>query len=743
VTTTNPAPAVPGLGPHAGSDLRARRRKAADRAATWIVSAGGVGIILVILGILAFIVHEVWPLMRPSRAWEEAAIEHPGLVPLAVAADDHGTLLAALGTDGALWTFRRDGGAAPERTLLVPSAGPPVLGWASPGRAEGGFLTAKGQAVALELAFRTSFSERGRQVEIREPRPVVVDLELPGPAVLATGRVGEGGGAVIAAALADGRIHVVSLVVRENAFTGETGTESTRSLLEAPGPISALLLDQEARRLYAAVGSRVCEWEIGGAADPGSGAVGSAAITALSLLKGDVSLLVGREDGSVEVHIHASPDAGPRRLVKIREFPRRPAPILRLEPSRRDKGFIAADAAGGLGLYHSTSSRVLWEGSLPGPPPLLLGAWPRGDGIDLAGPGRTRVLRVENPHPEASLSAFFARVWYEDHDRPAHVWQSSSGHDEYEPKLGMVPLLFGTLKGTVFSLLLAIPAGVLAAIFTSQFLHPRLRRTVKPAVEIMASLPSVVLGFVAGLWLAPRVERVLPGILLLLLVAPIAVIAAGVVFRRLPLAIKARLPDWAEVAVYGGALVAAGILSISLSPVLAEQVFGGDHRRWLQEALGLRYDQRNALVVSLAMGFAVIPIIFTISEDALSNVPRGLTLGSVALGADAWTTVRRVVLPTASPGIFSAIMVGFGRAVGETMIVLMATGNTPILEWNPFNGFRTLSANIAQEIPEAAVGSTLYRTLFLAALLLFAVNFTVNTVAETVRQRLMRRYGSL
>jgi len=143
------------------------------------------------------------------------------------------------------------------------------------------------------------------------------------------------------------------------------------------------------------------------------------------------------------------------------------------------------------------------------------------------------------------------------------------------------------------------------------------------------------------------------------------------------------------------------------------------------------------------MGFAVIPIIFAISEDAFSNVPRNLVSGSLALGANRWQTVTRVVLPTASPGIFSAIMIGFGRAIGETMIVLMATGNTPIMEMNAFNGFRTLSANIAVEIPEAPHRGTLYRTLFLAALLLFVLTFVINTAAELVRQRLRRKYAQL
>jgi phosphate transport system permease protein len=143
------------------------------------------------------------------------------------------------------------------------------------------------------------------------------------------------------------------------------------------------------------------------------------------------------------------------------------------------------------------------------------------------------------------------------------------------------------------------------------------------------------------------------------------------------------------------------------------------------------------------MGFAVIPMIFTISDDAFTNVPKSFTSASLALGASRWQTAVRVIAPTASPGVFSAVMIGFGRAVGETMIVLMATGNTPVLSFSPFNGMRTLSANIAVEIPEAPLGETHYRILFLAAFLLFVLTFVVNTAAEVVRQRLREKYQAV
>jgi phosphate transport system permease protein len=146
------------------------------------------------------------------------------------------------------------------------------------------------------------------------------------------------------------------------------------------------------------------------------------------------------------------------------------------------------------------------------------------------------------------------------------------------------------------------------------------------------------------------------------------------------------------------------------------------------------------LVVGFVMGFAVIPLVFTIAEDALSNVPTSLVSGSLACGASRWQTVWRVVVPTAISGIVSAIMIGFGRAIGETMIVVMATGNTPVMEANPFNGMRTLSANIAVELPEAAVGHTHFRALFLGACCLFFLTFVINTLAEVLRQRLRERY---
>ncbi|MCY1281531.1 Phosphate transport system permease protein PstC 1 [compost metagenome] len=253
----------------------------------------------------------------------------------------------------------------------------------------------------------------------------------------------------------------------------------------------------------------------------------------------------------------------------------------------------------------------------------------------------------------------------------------------------------------------------------------------------------MILGFFAGLFLAPYVEGHLPGIFSLLLLTPIGILLAGFIWSRLPESIRLRVPDGWEAAILLPVVGLTAWFALGMSPLMENWFFDGDMRLWISNDLGITYDQRNALIVGLAMGFAVIPNIFSIAEDAVFSVPRSLTYGSLALGATPWQTMTRVVLLTASPGIFSALMIGLGRAVGETMIVLMATGNTPVMEVNIFEGMRTLAANVAVEMPESEVGGTHYRVLFLSALVLLTFTFVMNTLAELIRQRLRKKYASL
>jgi phosphate transport system permease protein len=292
-------------------------------------------------------------------------------------------------------------------------------------------------------------------------------------------------------------------------------------------------------------------------------------------------------------------------------------------------------------------------------------------------------------------------------------------------------------------MLFAVPIALSAAVYTAYFMTPGLRKKVKPTIELMEALPTVILGFLAGLWLAPLIEDYLPAVFLLLVLLPTSVFVTAFIWYNLPKHIKNHIPETLAPLLLVPALLLAAYLAFMLSPWLEVNFFGGDIRQYITNNLGINFDQRNALVVGIAMGFAVIPTIFSMAEDAIFSVPKHLTSGSLALGATQWQTLIKVVLLTASPGIFSAVMMGLGRAVGETMIVLMATGNTPILDWSIFQGMRTLAANIAVEMPESEVGSSHYRILFLAAFVLFVFTFVFNTAAEFVRQRLREKYSSL
>ena len=740
-----------------------RRRLILDRLARWIVSAGGLAIIVAILGILVFILLEVWPLLRSPQVTVAHRLQVPLEVPGvseggigAVLSDEHRAALAALTTDGRVLTIdpasgkvlKTDDvlGAAPARPTLTEIKTQP----------ESRLLTAAtsdGRVLLVPVAFDISFSDAGKRATATTVGPAeLLAMDPQGRAVRCFAAQADGeGNATVAAEISDGAngtLVIVRRATEENAMTGETTASVTRNETQLPGPLTILYLDAAQKNLYGGtVNGEILQWPL---QDGEPGAVskiltvsaGTSPITAMTTLIGGRSLVVGQQDGSLSVWLQVRQADDSFRLTRVRDFPRHPGAIRALAASPRDKGFLAVDDRR-LGLYYSTSHRTLWEGAAPFSKAASLFYTPKADGALVASGDRIASLDVVNPHPEVSWRTLFGKVWYEGYDHPDYVWQSSGASDDVEPKLSLTPLLAGTLKGTFYSLLLAIPLGVFGAMYASQFMHPAFKRILKPLIEIMASLPSVVLGFLAGLWLAPRLEKTMPSLALMAVVLPLLVLLSGFAWKSLPRAFRNRFPLGSEVFLFVVVLALGIWLCLGLSKPFEQLAFGGNFPSWLLAATGLPFDQRNAVVVGLAMGFAVIPIIFAIAEDAFSNVPGNLVAGSLALGADRWQTVTRVVLPTASPGIFSAIMIGFGRAVGETMIVLMATGNTPIMEWNPFNGFRTLSANIAVEIPEAPHGGTLYRMLFLAGLLLFLITFVINTVAELVRQRLRERYQQL
>ncbi|MGZ9897964.1 ABC transporter permease subunit [Shewanella gaetbuli] len=468
---------------------------------------------------------------------------------------------------------------------------------------------------------------------------------------------------------------------------------------------------------------------------------GTANIKQVDLLAGASSIMVSYDTGVVSQYFQVNSDNG-RLYQLIRQFDDL-APINAMATEFYRKTFAVLSPEGELTLLYTTSQRNLFEEQFDLSNPGLLSFSPRSNALVIEADKQLHLFAVENSHPEVSWSAMWQKVWYEGYPEPKYVWQSTSGSDDFEAKLSLMPLAFGTMKAAFYAMLFAVPLAIAGAIYTAYFMSSKVRNVVKPTIEIMEALPTVILGFLAGLWLAPLIEDHLPGILTLLILLPISILVSAFSWSKLPQKWKLRLPEVYQELMLIPVILFVGWFSFHISPMIEVMFFDGNTRQFITNDLGITFDQRNALVVGIAMGFAVIPTIFSIAEDAIFSVPRHLSNGSLALGATNWQTLTRVVLLTASPGIFSAIMMGLGRAVGETMIVLMATGNTAIMEWSVFEGMRTLAANIAVEMPESAIGSSHYRVLFLAAFVLFVFTFVFNTIAEVVRQRLRDRYSSL
>ena len=464
-------------------------------------------------------------------------------------------------------------------------------------------------------------------------------------------------------------------------------------------------------------------------------------MTAAAPLLGRYSIAIADSDGGIRQWVLLRDDPG-YSLSGIRQFDvGTPAESIIVEPRR--KGFATLDAEGTMKVLYPTSRRIVAKIKTELKPGTVAAISPRSDYLVAeSAVGQIDSFKIHNEHPEISWGTLWAKVWYEGYPEPVYSWQSSSADNDFEPKFSLTPLAFGTLKAAFYALLFAVPIAIMGAIYTAYFMAPSMRALVKPGIEIMAALPTVILGFIGGLWLAPIIEANLSSVLGIFVVLPIGLFVFALLWWFLPERLTKPFAGWYGLLVVP-LIIGMVAASFHVGPWLEDSLFGGNSRTWFRDVMGLDFDQRNALVVGLIMGLAVIPTIFSIAEDAIYGVPRHLSNGSLALGATPWQTLTRVVLLTASPGIFSAFMIGMGRAVGETMIVLMATGNTPLMNFNIFEGMRTFAANIAVELPESEVGSSHYRILFLAALVLFMITFAFNTVAEIVRQRLRLRYGSL
>ncbi len=852
-----------------------------DRFSRLLITICGLGTILAVSTVFLYLFWVVIPLFWSAHVEADTPTAPLPRLPLHVGIDDAQMIGWALAADGTLEIFRLDTGAVLEKKQLFEKGAPTAQSQAiNHDEMRDGLKTsvkqiafgfADGRVRLGKFGFKTTFLEKGQvppsvqELHVGEVAPFrsgmitptsqgqyrleEVEIDLPAaskPLVSSRAAIeridhskGNVGG-VICVLSADGQLILNTVREQTNFATGEIMIRPLRSVTLPYQPPKGL--GKPDHVLLSGLGDQVyLIWKNGmlqridarnqdkpQLAETVSLTENDAEVTALRFLIGKTTLMVGDSHGQVRAWFLAeatealSTDSW--KFVCGHTLQGPAAPVTALAASDRTRLVLAGFANGEGRLSAVTSEKLLatvtTQGGVPVQRVLLA---PRDDAILLISKDAIARWNVDPRHPEITLGALFKKVWYEGRSQPEYVWESSSGDDAFEPKYSLIPLIFGTLKGSFYSLLFGVPLALLAAIYTSEFMHPRAKALIKPTIELMASLPSVVLGFLAGLVFAQFVERVVPTILACFACVPFAFIAGAYLWQVLPEKIGASLARWrfAFICLVLPIGLGGGWL---LGPVFERWLFNGDLRRWLDTGegsgfggwmfllvplsailvslligtrvnpwlrrltrdwprsrvalvdlakmaggmtltLGLAalgssllsemqhvvdprhswymylgpYTQRNALVVGFVMGFAIIPIIYTISEDALSAVPSHLRSASLAAGATPWQTAIRIVIPTAMSGLFSAVMIGLGRAVGETMIVLMATGNTPILEMNIFNGFRTLSANIAVELPEAVKDSTHYRTLYLAALTLLLATFVLNTIAEMVRLRFRRR----
>jgi phosphate transport system permease protein len=841
-----------------------RRIKIADAMAGLVITLGGIGTLAAILGVFVFLLWIVWPLFTAPRALgtQLTAIPWSGGAPARLGVDENVAIGWTIEANGSLRVFRLSDGHVLATQALAGDAR--VTAWSASlagsddlavGLADGSvkfghvrFSTRMLEPQAARRFVATHNAEspsaipyEGGIAEVVEGGQVrihAVDIRLD--RTLAGGNSAvrlvdidhSSGRPRLAIVHEDGSAEVAIVSPGGDAATAGSATEAAQRLridyqqVKSVPPRYVLL--SYANVFLAWSDGTLARFAITGRTSRPIETINllgdhKAELTALIALPGRGTLIAGDSLGRVNGWFLTRSDEidslDKSRLTLARELPARAESVTSLSGSARGRIIAAGYADGRVDVFQVTTNERLIDARIEAQVPIGgLCISPKQDAIIACTRTGIAVTRMDLRYPEARMSALFRPVWYEGYKGPEHVWQSSGGSEANEPKYGVMPLVFGTIKATVYSLLFAVPIALLAAIYTSEFLSRPWRARFKPTIELMASLPSVVLGYLAAFVIAPTVARHVPAVLSAFLAIPATFLLAAYVLQLFPDRIALRLKShrfllvclslpagiaaawlsgpWVEQWFFGGNMIrwldsnegsAVGGWMILLVPLFAIAVgylvarevtprlrrltatwsqancavadllkfivgsgialAGALLVAWVLSALGFdargsfvgTYIQRNALIVGFAMGFAIIPLIYTIAEDALSSVPDHLRSASLGAGATRWQTTTRIVVPTAMSGLFSAVMIGLGRAVGETMIVLMAAGNTPIMDWNIFKGFRTLSANLAVELPEAEQGSTHFRVLFLTALALFAITFAVNTVADWVRQRFRRR----
>ncbi|MDB4836841.1 ABC transporter permease subunit [Marinomonas sp.] len=729
-----------------------KMRALKDRAAGMGIAIGGSSVILAVLLICFYLLYEVAPLFSGASIESRATYSLPAQEEgesLYLTTEEQAEIGMRVASNGSIVFFSIADGSVIE-TVSNPRD-EAITGFAVESNTSGllAFGFGDGKVLVAKHNYKISYPDGIRKITPFVEYPYGEDAIQVADFAISSLSFREGEEGFTMAASGESQSTILKVTKDVNFITEEVELTEEKETLPFIENTHSLLVSGNQRYLYVATDSgQLSEFDIRDLSNISlKGTIdtleGDAQLVSMSYLLGNTSVMLADSSGRVSQWFNVRDnETNEEKLHFIRDV-ERPVGLVNVAMEQRRKGFATLDERGLVSIYNATSERQVVDEKLSDATGRLISFAPRANGLLLEDGEGLHFYHVDNEHPEVSWSSLWGQVWYEDYQEPTYTWQSSASDNDFEPKYSLMPLAFGTLKAAFYAMLMAVPLAICGAIYTAYFMAPKLRRKVKPVIELMEALPTVILGFLAGLFFAPFLEENLAATFSILIILPVGIVAFAYLWSRLPQNIRWMVPDGWQPLLLIPVIILLAWFCLGMSPLLELHLFDGNVRGWITNDLGITFDQRNALVVGFAMGFAVIPTIFSITEDAIFSVPKALTQGSLALGATYWQTMTRVVLPTASPGIFSAVMIGMGRAVGETMIVLMATGNTPIMDFNIFEGMRTLAANLAVEVPESEVGSSHYRILFLAAFVLFIFTFVVNTIAETVRQHLRKKYGSL
>ena len=557
----------------AAASKRIARVKLVDRGATGVITFGGIFIILSVLFIFVFIFAEAMPLFRGAKGERLGKLSLAGVrggtphgTPLAFGADEYQKYLYEITPDAHLVVFRLADGAT-HREMALPGLEGAAVTSASRGLAGDSLAagTADGRVALSLVRFRPVFEGqvlKDLDIDLR-PKGVIAIDAAQRPVREVVSQVSAEGETLVAALVGDDEIVLARV---GEAPDGEPAPEPALETLRTRDGEkvthvrlgrSALVAGTELGQLY--------NWDIGGAESRLTDVtkVSSAPLTALEFGLGGNTVIVGDRDGNLSGWFRARPSAEAEpAMVKAHDFERQGSAILSIGSSSRERSFATGGADGSVVVRHLTSERTLLRFPGEGRPADAVMITPRADGILVKRADDLERYSLQNPHPEFSWRAVLGKVWYEGYPQPEYVWQSTGATDDFEPKMSLVPLVFGTIKATFYALVFAIPLAVFGALYTSQFVHPSIKAKVKPTVEIMAALPSVVIGFIAGLWLASRVEAHLVPVLLLVVFLPLFGTAGVLFWDRLPYGLRRRLRPGTEVFVILPLLLLGGLAGL-------------------------------------------------------------------------------------------------------------------------------------------------------------------------------------